>query len=56
MKHLIAIFSFIPIALSAATSGSETLKLKSGHVRYEVRLKTLGISGDNVSAINRGVT
>jgi len=55
MRHLIAILSFIPIALSATSSGSETLKLKYGHVRYEVRLKTLGIGGDNVSAINRGV-
>ncbi len=55
MRHLIAIFSIIPIALSATISSSETLNLKSGYVRYEVRLKTLGIGGDNVSAINRRV-
>ncbi len=32
-----------------------TLNLKSGYVRYEVRLKTLGIGGDVVTAVNKGV-
>jgi len=55
MKRLVPIFALIPVALGISEGHSETLMLKSGHVRYEVRLKTLGISGDNVSAINRGV-
>ncbi len=55
MKRLIPILALIPVALGISEGRSETLTLKSGHVRYEVRLKTLGIGGDNVSAINRGV-
>jgi len=55
MKRLIPILALIPVALGISEGRSETLILKSGRVRYEVRLKTLGIGGDNVSAINRGV-
>ncbi len=41
---------------SAATAGeARSLDLKSGFVRYEVAVKTLGIGGDNVSAINRKI-
>jgi len=42
-------------SLTISTSGAVTLNLTSGHVKYEVRLKTLGIGGDNVSAVNRSV-
>jgi hypothetical protein len=55
MKRLPAIIALLSISLSFSASGAATLVLKSGYVRYEVHLKTLGVGGDDVSAVNRGV-
>jgi hypothetical protein len=43
------------VAALCVSSSAATLNLKSGVVRYEVNLKTLGIGGDVVSAVNERV-
>lgn len=57
MKPLIVLLVML---LSASTARSEgralTLHLSSGNVRYEVTTRTLGIGGDDVSAVNRAVS
>ncbi len=55
MKHSIPLAALLSTCLCFSIAGAVTLNLKSGYVRYEVRLKTLGIGGDEVSALNRGV-
>ena len=55
MKRLTAVITLLFTSLNVAASGATTLHLKSGYVRYEVRLKTLGVGGDVVSAVNRKV-
>jgi hypothetical protein len=55
MKYLIPLIALLFASLGVSHSDATTLTLKSGHVRYEVHLKTLGIGGDDVSAVNRAV-
>jgi len=55
MRQSVLLVTSLSACLCFSTSSAVTLNLKSGHVRYNVRLKTLGVGGDNVSAINRGV-
>ncbi len=55
MKALITFFTFSLASLGFSVTDAATLNLTSGYVRYEVRLKTLGLGGDNVSAVNRAV-
>jgi len=55
MKRLVPIVVLLLSSLGLSTSDAVILQLKSGQVRYDVQLKTLGIGGDNVSAVNRSV-
>jgi polyisoprenoid-binding protein YceI len=43
------------LAVAAAQPGATTLKVKSGTVRYEVVIKTLGISGGTIVGTNKKV-
>ena len=54
MKRLVS-FAVLLACLGFTVTGAVTLELSSGYVRYQVTLKTLGIGGDDVSAVNRGV-
>jgi hypothetical protein len=56
VKLLIPLFALSLAFPGGARAGAVTLNLKSGHVRYEVRIKTLGIGADDVSAVNRAVS
>jgi len=53
MNRLSTVITFLIVVASFSTGGAVTLNLKSGVVRYDVHLKTLGIGGDDVSAVNR---
>lgn len=55
MKRLVPIVVLLLTSLGLSTGDAVTLNLQSGQVQYEVQLKTLGIGGDNVSAVNRSV-
>ncbi|MBP2680725.1 MAG: hypothetical protein H6Q78_588 [Candidatus Krumholzibacteriota bacterium] len=55
MNFLTAVITLLSASLSFSAGGAATLNLKSGYVRYEVHLKTLGVGGDEVSAVNRRV-
>ncbi len=57
MKLFAAFISYLSISLliSPSLAGTDATMLapKSGYVRYEVHLKTLGVGGDDVAAVNR---
>ena len=55
MKHPISLLAFLIVFVGPSSSAALTLTLTSGYVRYEVRIKTLGIGGDDVSGVNRSV-
>lgn len=55
MRQSIPAVALLAACLCFSTAGAVTLNLNSGHVRYGVQLKTLGIGGDDVSAVNRAV-
>jgi hypothetical protein len=57
MKLFVAFATCLSICVQASSSlagtDAATLAPKSGFVRYEVHLKTLGVGGDDVAAVNR---
>lgn len=55
MKSVAAIVAILIPLANISQSNAATLNLKSGFVRYEASLKTLGVGDHAVSAVNRNV-
>jgi hypothetical protein len=55
MNLLTTVITLLSVSLSLSSAGAATLTLTSGQVRYDVHLKTLGVGGDAVSAVNQRV-